>query len=44
MNLNEQAFEFESKKLRSSVDEYCGSLIQVLSGDRVERVHTTVKV
>ncbi len=44
MNLNEQTVDFDSKRLRSSVQEYCGSLIQVLTGDRVELVHTTAKM
>jgi len=41
---NEQTVDFDSRSLRSSVEEYCGSLIQVLSGDRVELVHTTAKL
>ena len=41
---NEQTVDFDSRSLRSSVEEYCGSLIQVLSGDRVELVHTTAKM
>jgi hypothetical protein len=41
---DEQTFDFDNRSLRSRVEEYCGSLIQVLSGDRVELVHTTVKM
>lgn len=41
---DEQTVDFDSRSLRSSVEEYCGSLIQVLSGDRVELVHTTAKM
>ncbi|RFU25373.1 hypothetical protein B7463_g10968, partial [Scytalidium lignicola] len=39
-----QTIDFDSCSLRSSVEEYCGSLVQVLSGDRVELVHTTAKM
>ena len=41
---NDQRFYFDNRRLRSSVEEYCGSLIQVLSGGRVELVHTTAKM
>jgi hypothetical protein len=41
---NEQTVDFDSRSLRHSVEEYCGSLIQVLSGDRVELVHITAKM
>ncbi|KAG0649191.1 Vegetative incompatibility HET-E-1 [Hyphodiscus hymeniophilus] len=41
---DEQTVDFDSRRLRSSVEEYCGSLIQVLSGDRVELVHNTAKI
>jgi ribonuclease D len=44
MDLEEQTIDFESGRLRIRVDEYCGSLIQVLDGDRVELVHTTAKM
>ena len=44
INPNDQTFDFDDKKLRGSVEEYCGSLIQVLSGGRVELVHTTAKM
>ena len=39
-----QMFDFHGRKLRSSVEEYCGSLIQVLSDDRIELVHATAKM
>ncbi|EHK98388.1 hypothetical protein M7I_5804 [Glarea lozoyensis 74030] len=35
---------FDGRRLRSSIEEYCGSLIQILSEDRVELVHTTAKI
>ena len=41
INTTEQTFDFRSQKLRSDIKEYCGSLIQVLPGERVELVHTT---
>ena len=44
INPTDQSFEFEERKLRSNIQEYCGSLIQVLPGDRVELVHTTAKM
>ncbi|KAH8586783.1 C2H2 domain-containing protein [Bisporella sp. PMI_857] len=44
IDLNEQTVDFDGRSLRSSVKEYCGSLIQVLSGDRVELVHATAKM
>ena len=44
INPDEQSFDFDGRRLRSSVAEYCGSLIQVLSEDRVELVHTTAKM
>ena len=40
----EQEIDFNKRKLRGSVEEYCGSLIKVLSGDRIELVHTTAKM
>lgn len=44
MDVEEQAIDFDGLGLRGSVEDYCGSLIQVLPGDRVELVHTTAKM
>ena len=44
MNPINQSIEFEDRKFRSDVRDYCGSLIQVLPGDRVELVHTTARM
>jgi hypothetical protein len=41
---DEQTVDLDRGRLRSSVEYYCGSLIQVLSGDRVELVHNTAKM
>jgi hypothetical protein len=39
-----QTFEFEQRQLRKHIRELCGSLIDVLPGDRVELVHGTAKL
>ncbi|KAH7381988.1 hypothetical protein BKA64DRAFT_584001 [Cadophora sp. MPI-SDFR-AT-0126] len=44
MDAEDQNFDFDKRKLRSSIQDYCGSLIQVLPGDRVELVHATAKM
>jgi hypothetical protein len=44
INPDNQSMEFNKRKLRSHIQDYCGSLIQVLPGDRVELVHTTAKM
>jgi hypothetical protein len=44
MNPNNQSIEWEEQKLRSDIQDYCGSLIEVLPGDRLELVHTTAKM
>ena len=44
MDVDEQTIDFEGMGLRGRVEDYCGSLIQVHSGDRVELVHTTAKM
>ncbi|KAL5330616.1 hypothetical protein ACEPPN_000135 [Leptodophora sp. 'Broadleaf-Isolate-01'] len=44
MNAEHQTFDFDKRRLRSSIQDYCGSLIQVLSEDRVELIHTTAKM
>ena len=40
----EQTVEFDDRKLRFRIEDRCGSLVQVLPGDRVELVHHTAKV
>ena len=44
INTTDQTFDFTSQKLRDDIQTYCGSLIQVLPGERVELVHTTAKM
>lgn len=44
MDFEQQTISFEAKKLRSDIQEYCGSLIQVNQGHQVELVHTTAKM
>lgn len=43
IDLENQTIDFDKRKLRSNIQDYCGSLIQVLPGDRIELVHTTAK-
>jgi hypothetical protein len=38
-----QTIDFDERRLRVHIRELCGSLIQVLPGDRVELVHSTAK-
>jgi hypothetical protein len=40
----EQTIDFDGRKLRIHIRDLCGSLIQVLPGDRVELVHSTAKM
>lgn len=44
LNPEYETFDFDKRKLRSDIQDYGGSLIQVLSGDRVELVHATAKM
>ncbi|KAE9374277.1 hypothetical protein N431DRAFT_371745 [Stipitochalara longipes BDJ] len=44
IDADEQTIDFDRGKVRGSIEDYCGSLIRVLSGDRVELVHTTAKM
>src|SRR5215469_1295346 len=44
INTTDQTFDFTSRKLRSDIRTYCGSLIQELPGQRVQLVHTTAKM
>jgi hypothetical protein len=39
-----QTVKFDDRKLRIHIRDLCGSLIQVLPGDRVELVHSTAKM
>lgn len=41
---NEQTINFDDRKLRVHIRDLCGSLVQVLPGDRVELVHSTAKL
>lgn len=40
----EQIIDFDDRKLRIHIRDLCGSLVQVLPGDRVELVHSTAKM
>lgn len=40
----EQIIDFNDRKLRIHIRDLCGSLVQVLPGDRVELVHSTAKI
>ena len=44
INTTDQTFDFMNEKLHNDIQEYCGSLIQVLPGERVELVHTTARM
>ncbi|KAN0096736.1 hypothetical protein V8E51_015541 [Hyaloscypha variabilis] len=44
MDLEEQTIDIDRKRLRGSIEEYCGPLIQVFSGDRVDWVHSTARI
>ncbi len=44
IDLDEQTIDFDDRKLRIHIRDLCGSLIQVLPGDRVELVHSTAKM
>ncbi len=43
MNTTDQTVDFENRKLCTHVRDICGSLIEVLPGDRVQLVHGTAK-
>lgn len=43
MNTKDRSIDLDNRKLRSHVRDYCGSLIEISEGDRVELVHTTAK-
>ena len=40
----DQTINFNDRQLRIHIRDICGSLIQVLPGDRVELVHSTAKL
>lgn len=44
INTKAQTFDFQGRKLRNDIQVYCGSLIQILPGGRVELIHTTAKM
>jgi hypothetical protein len=44
INVEEQTIKFDDRKLRIHIRDVCGSLVQVLPGDRVELVHSTAKM
>ena len=43
MDPEEQTINFDDRQLRIHIKDLCGSLIQILPGDRVELVHGTAK-
>lgn len=43
MDTQEQTLDFENRGLRTHVKDICGSLIDVIPGDRVQLVHGTAK-
>jgi len=43
MDFENGTVEFNDKQLRIKIKDVCGSLVQVLPGDRVELVHQTAK-
>lgn len=43
MNTQEQTIDFASRALRTHVKDICGSLVDVMPGDRVQLVHATAK-
>ena len=40
----DQTVDFDELGLRIHIKDLCGSLIQVLPGDRIEMVHSTAKL
>jgi hypothetical protein len=43
INQTDQSVDFEQRQLRTHAKDICGSLIDVLPGDRVQLVHGTAK-
>jgi hypothetical protein len=43
INQTDQGVDFEQRQLRTHAKDICGSLIDVLPGDRVQLVHGTAK-
>lgn len=43
MDSDEQTLDFDNRGLRTHVKDICGSLIDVIPGDRVQLVHATAK-
>jgi len=44
IDADEQTIDFDQGRVRGDAEDYCGSLIRVYPGDRVELVHTTAKM
>ena len=44
MNPTSRVINFDDDRLRVHIRDLCGSLVQVLPGDRVELVHSTAKL
>lgn len=44
IDLKDQTVEFEDRHLRFHVKDVCGSLIDILPGDRVALVHSTAEM
>jgi hypothetical protein len=43
LNVETQQLEYDDRRLRDNIDDICGSLV-LLSGDRVQLVHSTAKL
>lgn len=43
INIKEHIVDFENRQLRTHVKDICGSLIDIVPGDRVKLVHGTAK-
>lgn len=43
LDVEAQQIDYDEKRLRTNIDDICGSLV-LLSGDRVQLVHSTAKL
>ncbi|KAF7947217.1 uncharacterized protein EAE97_004466 [Botrytis byssoidea] len=43
INMDDEDVNFEDRQLRAHIQDLCGSLVEVLPGDRVQLVHSTAK-
>ncbi|TGO44699.1 hypothetical protein BCON_0473g00060 [Botryotinia convoluta] len=43
INIDDEDVNFEDRQLRAHIQDLCGSLVEVLPGDRVQLVHSTAK-